>query len=75
MNYGSRAAIAFVAGIAVGATLGILFAPAEGTETRQRMTDSAKNFGNKLSSMKDKATDKVNEFLKKNERQAEASNG
>jgi len=73
MSNGSKAAAALIAGLAVGAALGVLFAPAEGSETRQRISDGAKDLGDKLGSLKNKATGKVNEFLRKNEDTAETS--
>jgi gas vesicle protein len=46
--------VAFFAGGAIGAMLGILFAPASGTETRQKIKDTSVN-------VKDKAMEKLDE--------------
>jgi gas vesicle protein len=69
---------AAAAGAAVGAVLGILFAPAKGSETRKKMTDKGKDLseglkesihrmGEKLSCMKEniesKANGKKSEFV------------
>ena len=40
-NSGSNTLIGILAGTAIGATLGILFAPDKGINTRQRITDEA----------------------------------
>ncbi|MBC7848319.1 MAG: YtxH domain-containing protein [Chitinophagaceae bacterium] len=37
-----------LAGVAVGAVLGLLFAPDKGSTTRQKLTDSVKGFGQEL---------------------------
>lgn len=39
MSNTSKTAIAFLAGIAIGAGLGILFAPDEGSKTRKKLKD------------------------------------
>lgn len=45
-NYNAQVAVALIAGLAAGAVLGILFAPASGEESRKRIADGAKNLGN-----------------------------
>ena len=42
MNNTSKVVVALAAGVAVGAVLGILFAPAKGEETRKKMGDEGK---------------------------------
>jgi len=44
-------------GVAVGAVLGVMFAPRKGSDTRKKMADATKDFG-------DKAKEKVNEGMK-----------
>ena len=57
---------ALVIGAAVGATLGVLFAPHEGTETRKNIAGSArkltKNFEKKVKDEVKMIKDKANEF-------------
>lgn len=47
MNTG-KIIIAFVTGAAVGAVLGILFAPEKGSEIRQKVADSAKDLADDI---------------------------
>ena len=43
MNNTTKSIIAFAAGTAVGAALGILFAPEKGEELRKKIADTAKD--------------------------------
>ena len=52
----SRILLGFAAGAAVGAALGILFAPDKGTETRRRISDKSNDIAG---SIKDKFSDLV----------------
>ena len=45
---GKKVVISALVGIAVGALLGILFAPSKGKETRQKFHDKGKDFADKL---------------------------
>jgi gas vesicle protein len=47
MNSSSKVILALLGGVAIGAALGILFAPEKGSETRQKIADKAKEFGEK----------------------------
>ena len=78
MNDGSKILTAFLAGAAVGAVLGLLYAPAPGSETRQNLTEGARKISDKVKSkaeagmnyvgsLKDKATDALNDMMKKTE--------
>ena len=57
MNSNVKILAALLGGIAVGAAIGILFAPDKGSETRKKMADAANRFG-------DKAKEKVKEGIK-----------
>ncbi|MNK00086.1 YtxH-like protein [compost metagenome] len=70
MNDNSKVVVALLAGLAAGAALGILFAPDKGTDTRDKLGQSLKDFGdsikeraadeiNNLSSLKDKVVDSI----------------
>ena len=48
MNNTSKVLIALAAGTAVGAALGILFAPAKGEETRESIMKKGKEFADDL---------------------------
>jgi len=74
MNDGSKILAAFLAGAAVGAALGLLYAPAPGVETRQNLSEGARKISDKVkakaeagmnyvSSLKDKASDTINDLL------------
>ena len=50
MNNTSKVVIALAAGVAVGAILGILFAPAKGEETRKKMSEEGQKMAEELKS-------------------------
>jgi gas vesicle protein len=52
----SKVLLGFAAGAAIGAALGILFAPDKGTETRRRISETGNDVAE---SIKDKFTDLV----------------
>lgn len=64
MKDSGKILLAVLAGAAAGAVLGILFAPAKGSETRERILSSAKDMAGTL---KDKATnmDVISEIKEK----------
>jgi len=55
MNY-SKVLLGFAAGAAIGAALGVLFAPDKGTETRRKIAD-------KTNDVADSLKDKFNDFV------------
>ncbi|TVR77481.1 MAG: YtxH domain-containing protein [Saprospirales bacterium] len=57
MNNSEKGILAFLAGLATGATLGILFAPRSGEETRKIITDKADEYS-------DQAKQQVDEMIK-----------
>ena len=48
MSDNTKVVVALLAGLAVGAALGILFAPDAGTETRDKLSESLKNLGDSI---------------------------
>ena len=52
----SKVLVGLFAGVAIGATLGILFAPDKGTETRKKIKDKSDDY-------KQKATDKYGDIV------------
>ncbi len=57
MNDNSKVVVALLAGLAAGAALGILFAPDKGVDTRDKLGQSLKDFGD---SIKERAADEIN---------------
>ena len=48
MNDNSKVVVALLAGLAAGAALGLLFAPEKGSETRDKLGQSLKDFGDSI---------------------------
>ena len=57
MSDNSKVVIGLLAGLAAGAALGLLFAPEKGSDTRDKLSQSLKDFGD---SIKDRAADEIN---------------
>jgi gas vesicle protein len=57
MSTSSKVLFAALSGVAIGAAIGILFAPDKGSETRKKVSDAAKDFT-------DKASQKMKEGMK-----------
>ena len=51
---------AFLGGVAIGALLGILFAPAKGEETREKMADAARDWSERAKRKAEELRDTVN---------------
>ncbi len=56
MTDNSKVVVALLAGLAAGAALGLLFAPEKGSDTRDKLSDSLKEFGD---SIKEKAAEEI----------------
>jgi gas vesicle protein len=69
MKNTSKILVALGAGLAIGGIIGILFAPAKGVETRQKIAKSGKKlrdeFGRKIKEGKNKMKDKMKEAVEK----------
>ena len=63
--------IGTLAGIAAGVAIGILVAPAEGSETRQRIADKAEMLKRKLRQLRGVTTDELDELTDIFERETE----
>ena len=57
MSDNSKVLVGLLAGLAAGAALGLLFAPEKGSDTRDKLNQSLKDFGD---SIKDRAADEIN---------------
>jgi gas vesicle protein len=55
----------FLLGLAIGAGAALLFAPASGAETRQRLQDEARRAGRKMKDMTDEFGDTVADSVEK----------
>ncbi len=73
MNSSSKVLVAIVAGVALGASLGVLFAPDKGTDVRRKIGDqarkatdnlrhSADKLRNKADDLRNRASDKAERF-------------
>ncbi|HEY4290401.1 MAG TPA: YtxH domain-containing protein [Puia sp.] len=54
--------IGAIAGLAAGVAVGVLLAPAEGAETRQRISDTAESFKRKLRKLRGITADELDEL-------------
>lgn len=65
MKPSSRAWLAFLGGLAVGATLGVLFAPDSGKNTREKLSFKLDQYLNKLRELLGQATETPDEAQRK----------
>lgn len=79
MNDNGKILAALLGGAALGAVLGILFAPEKGTDFRQKMVDNGKGLGDNLLGRVDQVKEAITElsekFLGGSEELAEAGAG
>jgi gas vesicle protein len=62
-----KVALGILGGVAVGALLGVLFAPAKGTKTRRRILNKGKDYADdvkeKFDDLLDSVSEKYEDFL------------
>lgn len=63
MNTNTKIVIALLAGVAVGATLGILFAPESGSETREKLNNALKDLGDSIKDLANSGLEDLNEAV------------
>ena len=63
--------IGALAGIAAGVAIGVLVAPAEGAETRQKISDTAESFKRRLRKLRGITADELDELSEIFEKEAE----
>lgn len=61
MSDNSKIVVALLAGVAVGAAVGILFAPERGSETRDRLSNALKDLGNSIKDLAAEGLDNLDE--------------
>ena len=61
MSDNSKIVVALLAGVAVGAAIGILFAPEKGTETRDRLSNALKDLGSSIKDLAAEGLDNLDE--------------
>ncbi|QBQ42719.1 YtxH domain-containing protein [Sphingobacterium psychroaquaticum] len=62
MNENGKIVTALLAGVAVGAVLGLLFAPEKGSETRDKINDSLADLGDAIKERAEEQLDQINEL-------------
>jgi gas vesicle protein len=59
MKSTGKVLLALGCGAAIGALLGVLFAPDKGSETRKKLSDTANDLTKKMKNMRDSVTGKM----------------
>ncbi len=65
MSDNSKIVVALLAGVAVGAALGILFAPESGSETRDKLSKALKDLGERIQGLTEEGMDDLSETAEK----------
>ena len=63
MSDNSKIIVALLAGVAVGAALGLLFAPESGKETRDRLSKTLKDLGDTIKDLSDEGLDNLSDAV------------
>ncbi len=71
MNSSSKVLVALIAGVALGASLGVLFAPDKGTDVRRKIGDQARKATDSLRHTTDKIRQKADDLRDKAKDKAE----
>ncbi|MBX3242430.1 MAG: YtxH domain-containing protein [Chitinophagaceae bacterium] len=71
MKTDSKVVLGFLAGAAIGAIAGILFAPEKGSDTRQKIAKSTSDLGDNLKDSFNEFIDTVKHKYRKAKREAE----
>lgn len=65
MNTNSKIVVALLTGVAVGAVLGVLFAPESGSETRERLSNALNDLGDSIKDLADKGLEELDNTAEK----------
>ena len=65
MSDNSKIVVALLAGVAVGAALGILFAPESGSATRDRLGKALKDLGDTIKELSNEGLDEMSDAVEK----------
>ncbi len=62
MNNVSKIGVALLAGVAIGAVIGIMLAPEKGAETRSKLKKLLKDWGGKLTDFSEEEADELSKL-------------
>ena len=65
MNTNSKIVAALLTGLAVGAVLGVLFAPESGSETRERLSNALNDLGDSIKDLASKGLEDLDDAAEK----------